>query len=70
MGAYDPEDQALARQIQDIKKQRRGLDRAIRKAEQELKVIFDQAGIDELEIEIGLLTRRRTENGYEWVVEI
>ena len=62
--------QALACQIQDIKKQRRGLDRAIRKAEQELKVIFDQAGIDELEIEIGLLTRRRTENGYEWVVEI
>ena len=62
--------QSLAKQIQELKKQRRGTDRAIQKAEQELKSIFDQAGIDSLEIEIGLLVRRRTEKGYEWIVEI
>ncbi len=62
--------QKLAQQIVEIKRQRNGLDKSIRKLEQELQRIFDNAGIDCLEIELGLLVRRKRENGYEWVIEI
>nr|WP_296457223.1 hypothetical protein [uncultured Acetatifactor sp.] len=40
------------------------------KLEQELERIFDGAGIECLEIEFGMLVRRKREQGYEWVVEI
>ena len=34
-------------------------------------MIFENAGIDCLEIEIGMLVRRKKENGeYEWIIEI
>lgn len=32
-----------------------------------LERIYDNAGIDCLEVEMGLLARRKTENGYEWL---
>ena len=60
----------LAKKMQEMKKQRRGLETSIRKLEDELNQIFDQSNVDTLEIEIGLLTRRKTETGYEWVIEI
>ena len=62
--------QELAKKILDYKKQRRSLDRSVRKIEKELEVIFDQAGSDTLEIEMGLLTRRKKGDGYEWLIEI
>lgn len=53
-----------------MKKQRRGVDKAIQKAENELEKIYDQAEVDCLEVEMGLLVRRKTDAGYEWLIEI
>lgn len=60
----------LAQRIVDLKKQKRGLDKSIYKTETELQKIFDNAGIDCLEIEMGMLVRRKTEAGYEWLIEL
>ena len=53
-----------------MKKQKRGLDRSIRKTEEELQKIFDNAGIDCLEIAMGLLVRRKKGEEYEWLIEL
>ena len=61
----------MASKILEFKKQKRGIDAAIRKVEKELERIYDNAGIDCLEVEMGLLVRRKIENGgYEWLIEI
>lgn len=62
--------QELAGKIIEMKKQRRGVDKAIQKAESELEKIYDQAGVDCLEVDMGLLVRRKKEQGYEWLIEI
>ncbi len=63
--------QELAARILEMKKQKRGLDNAITKIEKELESIYDNAGVDCLEVEMGLLVRRRKESGgYEWLIEI
>ncbi len=62
--------QSLAKQILDLKKEKRQLDKKIAVAEQELSVIFDNEKIEHLELEMGLLTRRKSESGYEWLIEI
>lgn len=62
--------QKLAQQIVELKKQKHGLDKSIRKIEMDLQRTFDQAGIDCLEIEMGILVRRKKETGYEWLIEI
>lgn len=63
--------QELAEKILEMKRQRRGIDKKIAKAERELESVFDGIHADCLEIEMGLLCRRRKENGsYEWVIEI
>ena len=62
--------QELAAKIIEMKKQRRGIEKAIQKTENELERIYDQAGIDCLEVDMGLLVRRRKEQGYEWLIEI
>ncbi len=62
---------ALARKIIDMRKQKRGIDKNIEKTERELARIFDELKIDSMEIDIGLLTRRRIGDGrVEWVIEI
>ena len=62
--------QELASRILEMKKQRRGIDAAIQKVEKELEKIYDNANVDCLEVEMGMLVRRRTEAGYEWLIEI
>jgi hypothetical protein len=62
--------QELATKILTLKKQKRSIDQSIRKIERELEQIYDNAGIDCLEVEMGLLVRRKTETGYEWFIEI
>lgn len=49
----------LARKILDYKKQKRSLDNNIQKIEKELSAIFDDANTDCLEIELGMLVRRK-----------
>lgn len=61
----------LAQRIVEMKKQKRGLDKSIRKIETELQKIFDNSRIDCLEISMGLLVRRKKENNrYEWLIEL
>lgn len=62
--------QETASRILELKKQKRGIDKSIEKLEKEMESIFDNAGIDCLEIEMGLLLRRKTEQGYEWIIQI
>lgn len=57
--------QELANRILEMKKQRRGIDAAILKVEKELEKIYDNANVDCLEVEMGMLVRRRTDQGYE-----
>ena len=60
----------LAQRIIELKKQKRGLDRSIRRTEEDLQKIFDNAGIDCLEIAMGLLVRRKKGEEYEWLIEL
>ncbi len=62
--------QGITAKILEMKKQKRGIDKNIGKLEQELERIFDENGIDCIEVEFGMLVRRKKQQGYEWVVEI
>lgn len=62
--------QELAGRILECKKQRRAMDKDIHRLEKELGNLFDSHGIDSLELPIGLLTRRKREDGVEWLIEI
>ena len=62
--------QSLVVRILEFKKQKRGIEKNITKLEKELERLFDESHIDCLEVEYGLLVRRKKEQGYEWVVEI
>lgn len=62
--------QELASKIVELKKQKRGLDRAIEKTEKELCGIYDSIKTDCMEVDMGLLVRRKMEKGYEWLIEI
>lgn len=62
--------QDLAVKIVEMKKQKRGVEKAISKVEGELEQIYDQAGVDCLEVDMGLLVRRKKGQGYEWLIEI
>ena len=62
--------QELAQKIIEMKKQRRGVDKAIQKTETELEKIYNQAGVDCMEVDMGILVRRKKEQGYEWLIEI
>lgn len=60
----------ITAKILEFKKQKRGIDKNIDKLEKELEKLFDDAGIDCMEVEYGMLVRRKTQAGYEWIVEI
>lgn len=62
--------QELAEKLLEYKKQKRGIDKNVRKLEDELTEIFNNAAVDCMEIEMGLLSRRRKEERYEWVIEL
>ena len=62
--------QGITAKILEMKKLKRGIDKNIGKLEQELERIFDENGIDCIEVEFGMLVRRKKQQGYEWVVEI
>ncbi len=62
--------QELAKKILELKKQKRSLDRSVAKIEKELGRIFDDCKTDSMEIEMGLLIRRKNGEEYEWVIEI
>lgn len=62
--------QELAGKLLEFKKQQRGIDKNVRKLEDELTEIFNNASVDCMEIDMGLLSRRRKGERYEWVIEL
>lgn len=62
--------QELAEKILELKKQKRSIDASVLKIEKELEKLFDLVRADCLEIELGMLVRRKKETGYEWLIEI
>ena len=63
--------QELAGKILEMKRQKRGIDKNISKVERELETIYDGMKTDCLEVEMGLLCRRKKSDGsYEWLIEI
>lgn len=62
--------QELAAKLLEFKKQRRGIDKNVRKLEDELTEIFNNAAVDCMEIDMGLLCRKRKDDRYEWVIEL
>jgi len=62
--------QGLAEKLVELSKQKRGIDKALKKIEEQLNAVFDNADTDCMEVDIGMLTRRRKECGYEWMIEM
>ena len=57
-----------SRQHRDDEK--RGIEKNVEKTEKELCSIFDSVETDCMEVDMGLLVRRKQEKGYEWLIEI
>ncbi len=62
--------QELAAKLMELKKQSRNLSKSVRKVESELCSVYDSANTDAIEVDLGVLIRRKCGNGYEWVIEI
>lgn len=60
---------AIKNADEDISDVTMPLSRSLSK-ENELENIFDQMQVDCMEIEMGLLVRRKTGSGYEWIIEL
>ena len=60
----------IAAKLVELRRQERGVKKAIDKQQESLNELFDTAGEDCLEIDIGLLIRRKVEEGYEYSIEI
>lgn len=60
----------LTHKMMELRKQERGIRRAIEKQEKELGDILDDIGEDCIELEIGILRRKKGETGWEWCVEL
>ena len=59
--------QELASRMIDMKKQKRRIDKFIQKTESKLVEIYAQAGIDCLEAEMGLLSRRKKDRNSQFI---
>ena len=62
--------QEIAAKLLEVRKQRRGLDKTIDKFERELDAVFNSQGVDSMEIDMGVLNRRKGEKSTEWFIEI
>lgn len=62
--------QTIAEKMIELRKQKRALDKSIKKCEQELIEIFDDGNIDSMEIKMGVLVRRKDGDRTEWVIEL
>lgn len=60
----------LTEKLQELKKQKRGIEKSINKIDKELQIIFDSEGVDCMEIDIGILCRNKTDQGTDWYVEL
>ena len=54
----------------ELKKHKKGILNSINNCENKLNRIFDQKGIDELNINLGTLKREKSNKGFNWIIEI
>lgn len=62
--------QNIIEKIMELRKQNRAINKSIQKYENELGEIFDENQTDSIEIKQGVLSRRKTGNRYEWIIEL
>ena len=62
--------QSIAEKMMELRKQRRNIDKTIKKYEKELADIFDDSKTDSMEIKMGLLVRRKNGEKTEWMIEL
>ena len=62
--------QELSEKLVGLKKQKRGIEKAIQKIEKELAIVYDNANVDCMEIDAGILIRKKVGDRYEWHIEI
>lgn len=62
--------QDCANRLVELKKQKRGVDKSIARVEKELSDLFDIQNVDCIEVEMGLLVRRKEQEKYTWHIEI
>lgn len=60
----------LVKKLMELKKQNRGVEKAIKKQEEELEKIFNETNVECMELEVGLLKRVQTPKGNDWVIEL
>ena len=61
----------LAANLVELNKQKREINKEIKKIENALGTIFDGMNTDSVEIDMGVLTRRKTGDGvYDWIIDI
>lgn len=60
----------IASKLVELRRQERGVQKAIDKQQEALNQLMDAAGVDCLEIDIGLLVRRKSEDGYDYSIEL
>lgn len=54
----------------ELKRHLRGVEKSLQRIEAELAAIFDRAGTDRLETELGVLIRRKEKDKTEWIIDL
>jgi group II intron reverse transcriptase/maturase len=54
----------------ELKSHFRGIERSIRRVEEEMSSYFDRLGKESVDTEYGLLSRRKTADGWEWTIKL
>ncbi len=68
---YSSKVDKMAAQLGELNKQKRSINKSIRKIERELVNLFDNAKTDCMEIEMGMLIRQKnTDGAYDWIIDI
>lgn len=62
--------QNIIEKIMELRKQSRTIEKSIQKYEKELDEIFDENQTDRIEIKQGVLTRRKSGEKVEWMIEL
>jgi len=60
----------ILKKMQNLRKQRQGIENSVKKCEQQLSAFFDRIETDQLVIEAGTLVRKRIGEQVKWIIEI
>ncbi|MCL6479843.1 MAG: hypothetical protein K6T65_15840, partial [Peptococcaceae bacterium] len=65
-----PEIELLVEKMTNLRRHRQGVENSILKCESRLTQIFDQLNTDHVETRLGVLTRKKSNGKYDWVIQI